>query len=134
MSDMGQAVTLSGDFESAIERVTEALKGEGFGVLTRIDVDKAFKEKIGVDFRRYAILGACNPNLAHTALSARPEIGLLLPCNVTVEQDGDDIIVRFVDPEMMMSVGELGQLDVIKTLADDAKGRLSRAAAALSEG
>jgi uncharacterized protein (DUF302 family) len=133
MDNMGQSVTLSGDFEAAIERVTEALKQEGFGVLTRIDVDKAFKEKIGVDFRRYAILGACNPNLAHTALSARPEIGLLLPCNVTVEQDGDAITVRFVDPEMMMSVGELGQLDVIKSLADDAKGRLSRAAAALSE-
>ena len=134
MSDLGQAVTLSGDFDTAIERVTEVLKDEGFGVLTRIDVDKAFKEKIGVDFRRYAILGACNPNLAHTALSARPEIGLLLPCNVTVEQDGNDITVRFVDPEMMMSVGELGELEVIKTLADDAKGRLTRAAAALSEG
>jgi uncharacterized protein (DUF302 family) len=130
---MGQSVTLHGDFEAAIERVTEALKQEGFGVLTRIDVDKAFKEKIGVDFRRYAILGACNPNLAHTALSARPEIGLLLPCNVTVEQEGDDITVRFVDPEMMMSVGELGELDVIKTLADDAKGRLTRAATALAE-
>lgn len=132
MSDMGQSVTLHGGFEAAIERVTEALKQEGFGVLTRIDVDKAFKEKIGVDFRRYTILGACNPNLAHTALSARPEIGLLLPCNVTVEQEGDDVTVRFVDPEMMMSVGDLGQLDVIKTLADDAKGRLSRAAAALA--
>ena len=72
--------------------------------------------------------------MAHTALSARPEIGLLLPCNVTVEQDGDAITVRFVDPEMMMSVGELGQLDVIKSLADDAKSRLSRAAADLSEG
>jgi uncharacterized protein (DUF302 family) len=129
---MGQSVTLHGDFEAAIERVTEALKQEGFGVLTRIDVDKAFKEKIGVDFRRYVILGACNPNLAHTALSARPEIGLLLPCNVTLEQEGEDITVRFVDPEMMMSVGDLGQLDVIKTLADDAKGRLSRAATVLS--
>ena len=134
MERLGHTVVLSGTFNSAIDRVTAALNAEGFGVLTRIDMDKAFKEKLGVEFRRYSILGACNPKLAHTAVSAVPEIGLLLPCNVTVEDAKDGVIVRFVDPELMMSTGGLDEVEAIRSLADDAKARLSRAAAALGKG
>jgi uncharacterized protein (DUF302 family) len=86
MDDVGRSIALDLDVETAIDRVTEALASEGFGVISRIDLDKAFREKIGVVFRRYVILGACNPALAHQAVSAKPEIGLLLPCNETVEE------------------------------------------------
>ncbi len=81
MNELGFRVTLHLGYEAAIEKVTEALKAEGFGVLTSIDVKETMKKKLDVDFRRYAILGACNPPLAHRALSTRPEVGLLLPCN-----------------------------------------------------
>ncbi|MGI9237673.1 MAG: DUF302 domain-containing protein, partial [Woeseiaceae bacterium] len=85
--ELGFEVRLTLGKDEAIDQVTEALKAEGFGVLTRIEIDQAFKEKIGVQFRPYTILGACNPNLAHAALTSVPEIGLMLPCNVTVEAD-----------------------------------------------
>lgn len=92
--------TMQGNVDEVIDTVTEALKVEGFGVLTRIDVNNVLKTKIDVDFRPYTILGACNPVLAHKALSARPDVGLMLPCNVTVEQSGEDeCLVRFIDPE-----------------------------------
>jgi uncharacterized protein (DUF302 family) len=128
------AVSLTGDYDQIIERVTKALQSEGFGVLTRIDLDKAFKDKLGVDFRRYAILGACNPKLAHTAVTADPEVGLLLPCNVTVEEMPDRVQVRFVDPEAMMSMGKLGEKAAVKELAADAKSRLTRAMKSLEVG
>lgn len=90
--------TLNGGIDEVIDTVTEALKVEGFGVLTRIDVNNVLKTKIDVDFRPYTILGACNPVLAHKALSARPDVGLMLPCNVTVEQSGEgEYLVRFID-------------------------------------
>jgi uncharacterized protein (DUF302 family) len=94
------------DFDAVIEKVTEELKKQGFGVLTEIDVKATLKKKIDVDFRKYRILGACNPTFAHKALSAEPHIGVFLPCNVIVqEHDNGDIEVSAVDPmASMMSV------------------------------
>jgi len=133
MSDeLGFEVRISASQVDAIEQVTEALKAEGFGVLTRVDIDQAFREKIGADFRPYTILGACNPQLAHAALTSKPEIGLMLPCNVTVEAAGDDeSLVRIVNPAVMMQMGEVGSDDAIGDVADDAGVRLKRVAEAL---
>lgn len=92
-------------FDAAIARVTEALQSEGFGVLTRIDVQATFKKKLDVDFRPYIILGACNPVLAHTALNSDAHIGLLLPCNVVVQQmSADGVEISIVDPKAMFMV------------------------------
>jgi uncharacterized protein (DUF302 family) len=116
-------------FDEAIERTTAALKTEGFGVLTRIDVHSTFKEKINVDFRRYVILGACNPPLAHRALSANPDVGLLLPCNVTVQEEGGKAVVTAVNPEMMLGV--ISANSEVKAVAEEAKARLERVIAGL---
>jgi uncharacterized protein (DUF302 family) len=126
-------VALPGDYDRALERVTAALKAEGFGILTRIDVHTTLKEKIDVEFRPYAILGACNPPLAHRALSHNAEVGLLLPCNVTVEAapSGKGCIVRIADPKMMMSAGQFGDDPTLAAVAQDARDRLTRVAAAL---
>lgn len=95
----------SASFDQARERVTEALKKEGFGVLTEIDVTATLKKKLGVDFRRYVILGACNPQLAHQALQAELGIGLLLPCNVCLWQADDDaVVVSIADPRAMFQI------------------------------
>src|SRR5512141_862033 len=91
-SGLGLYARLHTDWETALQRVTAALKAEGFGVLTEIDVKETFKKKLDVDFRPYKILGACNPSLAYRALSAASEVGLLLPCNVTLSQAGDDSV------------------------------------------
>lgn len=116
----------------AVEKVTAALKAEGFGVLTSIDLQAAFKEKIGVEFRPYTILGACNPPLAHRALGAEPLVGLMLPCNVTVEAAPDGgSVVRFIDPDAMLGPGSLGESAALAEVARDARGRLERVAAAL---
>ena len=91
--------TLDSSFDEAITRVTAALKSEGFGILTEIDVQNAFKEKLGVDFRKYRILGACNPAMAHKALQAEDKIGTMLPCNVVVQEtDSGRIEVSAVAP------------------------------------
>ena len=117
--------TLSGvEFGEAVDRVTAALKAEGFGVLTRIDVDEVLKTKIGVDFRPYVILGACNPVLAHQALSADDNIGLMLPCNVVVAAIEDGTEVAFVRPHAMMDIVDLPE---IRGMADEAQARLERA-------
>ncbi|MDX1571778.1 MAG: DUF302 domain-containing protein [Xanthomonadales bacterium] len=129
---MGFEVRLDAAPDEAIDQVTEALKAEGFGILTRIDVDQAFKEKIGEDFRPYTILGACNPSLAHAALSSEPELGLMLPCNVTVEAAGEGSLVRIVDPDVMMSVGNLGKDETVREVARDARKRLLRVADVLN--
>jgi uncharacterized protein (DUF302 family) len=106
MSGMAYEVTLGLHFDQALDQVIAALKEEGFGVLTRIDVHDAFKEKLDVDFRKYCILGACNPPLAHKALSNRPDAGLMLPCNVIVEaHESGGTLVRIVDPAAMMKAG-----------------------------
>jgi uncharacterized protein (DUF302 family) len=129
---LGFEVALDLAPEAAIERVTDVLKAEGFGILTRIDVQATLKEKLGVEFRPYAILGACNPTLAHRALSARAETGLLLPCNVTVEERaGGGSTVRIADPATMLRAGGLARDPEIRAIAHEARERLSRAEEAL---
>jgi len=126
---IGRTVRLHTDFASALARVMEALKAEGFGVLTEIDVQETLKKKLGVEFRPYKILGACNPPLAYRALSAAPEVGLLLPCNVVVAQVEDGVIeVSLVDPLAMLGVLAYAEL---KPVAADAAARLDRVAASL---
>ncbi len=92
--------------DDAVERVAEALKANGFGVLTKIDVQTTLKNKIDVDFRPYVILGACNPKLAHKALEGEPQIGLLLPCNVVVQEAEGGALVSFADPKAMFEIVE----------------------------
>ncbi len=120
---------LQGNIEEVEKKVTEALKEEGFGILTEIDVQATMKKKLGADYRPYRILGACNPPLANQALQAEPEIGVLLPCNVVVREDEDgSILVTFMDPEAVLTLVEG---EGVKALAEDVKGRLMRVKAAL---
>ena len=128
-TDIGIRTTLKTSFEQAIQKTTDALKTEGFGVLTQIDVKTTLKEKINVDFRRYVILGACNPTLAHRALSANPDVGLLLPCNVTVQEADDGIVVTAVDPIQMLGV--LQAEPAVKAVAVGAKAKLERVISSL---
>ncbi len=129
-SGLGISVKLHTDWETALQRVTAALKAEGFGVLTEIDVKETFKKKLDVDFRPYKILGACNPPLAYRALSTAPEVGLLLPCNVVISEVEPGVSeVSLVDPLAMLGV--LAYAD-LKPVAEDAAARLDRVAAALA--
>jgi uncharacterized protein (DUF302 family) len=111
--------TLDMDFDQAIESVTEALKKEGFGVLTEIDVQATLKKKINVDFRKYRILGACNPGFAHQALQAEPEIGTMLPCNVIVQETEEGVQVSAIDPMASMQAVENSDLGSIATQVQD---------------
>ncbi len=132
--EMGFEVNLSIPYKEAVERVTAALKAEGFGVLTSIDVKATLKEKLGEDFRPYLIMGACNPPLAHRALSEEGLVGLMLPCNVTVEAVADgNSLVRIANPEMMMTVGSLQENPILVEVAQAARARLERVAEALLE-
>ena len=106
-------------FEKAVQKVTEALKTEGFGVLTEIDVAATMKKKLDVDFRPYRILGACNPNFAYQALQAEDKIGVMLPCNVIVQQKGNHIEVAAVDPMASMQAVENDSLGGIATEVDE---------------
>lgn len=128
-TDLGIRTTLKTSFEQAVQKTTDALKTEGFGVLTQIDVKTTLKEKINVDFRRYVILGACNPALAHRALSANADVGLLLPCNVTVQEAGDEILVTAVDPLLMLGV--LPEDPAVKAVAVEARAKLERVISSL---
>ena len=110
--------------DEAVRRITEALKAEGFGVLTTIDVQETLKQKLGVDFPRYVILGACNPQLAHRALTAEPGVGLLLPCNVVVTENAEGAVVQVAKPEAMLGVVERKEL---RPIAEEADARLRRA-------
>lgn len=130
-NELGFEIQMAAAKDEAIEQVNEALKAEGFGVLTRIDIDQAFREKIGAEFRPYTILGACNPQLAHAALTSQPEIGLMLPCNVTVEAADNGSLVRIANPAVMMQMGDAGSDDTVSAVANDASERLKRVADAL---
>ncbi len=127
--DYALTIHLDIGYEEAIARATAALKVEGFGVLTEIDVQGTLKQKIGVDFERYVILGACNPRLAHQALQAERQIGLLLPCNVIVYETDAGSVVSIVDPLAMLSMGLSPDLQPV---AHEARARLKRVAASLA--
>ena len=131
---LGFEIRLSISYEQALETVAAALKAEGFGILTRIDVKATMKEKLDADFRPYAILGVCNPPLAHRALTHRADAGLLLPCTVTVEQapDGNSAVVRIADPAVMMTVADLEEDSTLSSVAADARVKLERVAKALA--
>jgi len=121
-TDIGIRTVLETSFDQAIQKITDAHKAEGFGVLTQIDVQLTLKDKINIDFHRYVILGACNPTLAHRALSANPDVGLLLPCNVTVQEVGNKIIITAVDPVLMLGI--LKDNPAMKLVATEAKAKL----------
>lgn len=106
--------TVDQNFEDAIEKVTGELKNEGFGVLTEIDIKETFKKKLDVDFRKYRILGACNPKMAHQAISAESRIGTMLPCNVIVQElENGKVEVTAVDPVASMSAVKNDQLGAV---------------------
>lgn len=122
------AKLLDGGFEQAIERVTAALGVEGFGVLSTIEVDAKLQEKLGVSIPRYTILGACNPALAHEALKVSDKVGLLMPCNVVVQQKDDGVEVSLIDPEAALAPA--GQA-VVDAVGCEARNRIERVFAAL---
>ena len=130
---LASQISMTDPYEVAVEKVIEALKVEGFGVLTRIDVKATLKEKLDADFRPYVILGACNPPLAHRALLSDPLVGLLLPCNVTVEETADGSLVSIINPEAMLGVEPLSTNEQIGEVASEAHTRLERVVAALQE-
>jgi len=128
MAEIGIRRTVKGGFDEVLARLPDVLKAEGFGVLTRIDVKQTLKEKIGVDFRRYQILGACNPKYAHQALSMEIGVGALLPCSVAVwEEDDGRVTVNAVDPFQTIASG----LPALRPVAGEVRERLARAVAAL---
>ncbi|MCS6986063.1 MAG: DUF302 domain-containing protein [Sphingomonadaceae bacterium] len=133
MTGLGREIGLAVDFDEALRRTTAALATQGFGMISRIDIDRAFAEKLGVAFRRFVVLGACNPQLAHAALSARPDVGLLLPCNVTVEENGPGAIVRIVHPRRTFAGFGLADSPELTPLAEEAGHRLDQVAQALSQ-
>lgn len=131
-TNLGFEIELPLAFGDAVARVREALKQEGFGILTEIDLQAAFREKLGREFRPYVILGACNPPLAYSAINADPAVGLLLPCNVTVESVGDErTVVRLTDPEALLGSVAQGTSTDLGEVARDARQRMLRARTAL---
>jgi uncharacterized protein (DUF302 family) len=120
--------TVDGSLEQTLERVTQALAKEGFGVLSDIDVAATLKKKLGLDIPPYRILGACNPQFAHRALEAEPEIGTLLPCNVVLRQKGGKTVVDIMDPLAVMQL--VGKPEV-EEIATQVRGRLDRVLPAL---
>ena len=126
----GRWKDLSIGFEEALARLPEALKKEGFGIITQIDIQETFKAKLGADFRRYRIFGACNPSFAHAALQKDPRVGVFLPCNVVLyEKDDGKAVVGAVDP--MQTLGASGDAGGLADLARDVGERLERVLAGL---
>ena len=126
------SVTVSGEFGDVVDRTKEALKGEGFGVLTEIDVAATLKAKLDVDRPPYVILGACNPPMAHQAISNDPAIGVLLPCNVVVRQEGEGrVLVDFMDPEAVLDLVDKPE---IAKVAGEVRTRLEMARDTLAMG
>lgn len=131
MARYGMSVKLKGNIEEVKPKVLEALKAQGFGILTEIDVQKTFKQKLDVDFKPYLILGACNPRYAYRSLSIDDSIGLLLPCNVVLKQDSDGVEVSIQDPEVMFSVVDDKTKELMAGFPQEVKTSLSAALAAL---
>jgi uncharacterized protein (DUF302 family) len=126
----GFTVKLKGRFDDAVDRVTDELRKEGFGVLTDIDVAATLKAKLGVEKRPYRILGACNPKLANQAIDAEPDIGLLLPCNVIVREDeAGEVVVGFMDPLPVLGLVERKE---IEPLGAEVRAKLMRVRDALA--
>lgn len=127
----GFGTTLDLPFEAAIEAVTAALKAEGFGVLTTIDVQTTLRDKLGTQMDPYVILGACNPRLAHRGIQAEPELGLLLPCNVILREVDGASVVSIVDPGQMLGV--VGDNAALSEIAEEAGAALRRVLDALRQ-
>ena len=128
-TNIGMRTTVNLPYAQAVQKTMDALKAEGFGVLTQIDMQATLKQKLNVDFRPYVILGACNPPLAHRALAANLDIGLLLPCNVVVRQEADGrLVVGFMDPEAVL---QLTAHPEVAAVAQEVRGKLQRVRSAL---
>lgn len=129
---IGFEVNIKEPFEAALQKLTNSLKVEGFGILTHIDVKQTLKTKLDVDFHPYAILGVCNPSLAHRALVRNPEAGLLLPCNITLETEPDgSSTLRIADPEIMLQIGKMDQDEELAKISQEAREKLLRVAKSL---
>lgn len=129
-SELGTTARVQASFEQAIEQAKDALKQQGFGVLSEIRIDQALKEKLGVEVPKQVILGACNPQLAHAALELEPDLALLLPCNVVVSERNGRVEVSAVNAEQMLEV--VGRED-LRSIAADANRRLQAAIANLRD-
>lgn len=117
--DYARTITLDLTYDEAVPKVKDAFKAQGFGTLTEIDVQATLQEKIGAEIERYVILGACNPDLAHRALGVTRDLGLLLPCNVVVREQGDGVIVQALDATVIAAVPGLPELEPIATEAGE---------------
>jgi uncharacterized protein (DUF302 family) len=125
-------VNIKESYEAAMQKLDDALKIEGFGILTQIDVKQTLKTKLDVDFHPYAILGVCNPTLAHRALVRNPEAGLMLPCNITLETTSDgSTTIRIADPEIMLNIGQMNQDEELVKVGKEAHEMLLRVAQSL---
>ena len=133
MDQIAFSVQLPGDYDQSLPIVIEALKAEGFGVITEIDVKATLRKKLDQDFRRYIILGACNPPLAHKALESDPLVGLMLPCNVTVEENEKGTLVNLINPEfLLLSYPAFAKDQTIRDVARDATERFTRVVSVLN--
>ena len=131
-TDIGFEIRINQPYDKALNTTKEALKSEGFGVLTEIDVKSTMKEKLDVNFRPYSILGACNPPLAYRALTEEAEAGLLLPCNVTVEAESHEkSTIRITNPQVLLGISSMEQNPELMAVAEEARTRLERVAEVL---